>query len=142
LLPILGRPYGEALEAGEIQLAFDADGFFFTYFDKRLPLAPQTYQIVLRECVDSLPTEGPAIEVRDLVQNDAVVARFNGDFDLLDRLLDGQWYRLAYWRTASETINYRRFFDVTDLVGLKVENAEVFEARNRRVADLIGEGMI
>src|SRR5688572_10811767 len=70
LLPILGRPYGEALESKEIQLGFDADGFFLTYYDKRLPLAPQSYQLVLRECLAALPAEGPAIEVRDLVQND------------------------------------------------------------------------
>ncbi|HEV7767233.1 MAG TPA: alpha-amylase family glycosyl hydrolase, partial [Thermoanaerobaculia bacterium] len=129
LLPILGRPYGEALESSEIQLDFDADGFFFTYFDKRLPLAPQSYPIVIRESLDALPTEGPELEIRDLVQNDSVIAnsrflkdtlwriheqstvfrdaldeviaRFNGDFDLLDRLVEAQWYRLAYWRIAS-----------------------------------------
>jgi (1->4)-alpha-D-glucan 1-alpha-D-glucosylmutase len=170
LLPILGRPYGEALESGEIRLDFDADGFFFSYYDKRLPLAPQSYQLVLRECLAALPTEGPAIEVRDLVQNDSeiansrflketlwrvrdqeptfrealddVIARFNGDFDLLDRLLEAQWYRVAYWRIASETINYRRFFDVTDLVGVRVENPEVFELHNRLVFELIAEGKV
>src|SRR3954468_23276451 len=41
LLPILGRPYGEAVEAQEIKLGFDADGFYFAYFDHRLPLAPE-----------------------------------------------------------------------------------------------------
>jgi (1->4)-alpha-D-glucan 1-alpha-D-glucosylmutase len=170
LLPILGRPYGEALESGEIQLDFDADGFFFAYYDNRLPLAPQSYQLVLRECLAALPTEGPAIEVRDLVQNDAeiansrflketlwrvrdqeptfrealddVIKRFNRDFDLLDRLLESQWYRVAYWRIASETINYRRFFDVTDLVGVRVENPEVFELHNRLVFELIAEGKV
>ncbi|MFP5247971.1 MAG: malto-oligosyltrehalose synthase, partial [Thermoanaerobaculia bacterium] len=170
LLPILGRPYGEALESGEIQLAFDADGFYFTYYDKRLPLAPHSYQLVLRECIDSLPSEGPAIEVRDLVQNDGVIAnsrflkdtlwrvheqsqtfrdaltdamaRFNREADLLDRVLTAQWSRLAYWRIASETINYRRFFDVTDLVGLRVENPEVFEMRNRVILDMIVDGAV
>jgi (1->4)-alpha-D-glucan 1-alpha-D-glucosylmutase len=73
LLPILGRPYGEALESGEIQLAFDADGFFFMYYDKRLPLAPQSYQLVLRECLAALPNEGAALEVHDLVQNEGVI---------------------------------------------------------------------
>jgi (1->4)-alpha-D-glucan 1-alpha-D-glucosylmutase len=170
LLPMLGRPYGEALESGEIKLDFDTDGFFLTYYDKRLPLAPQSYPLVLRECLDALPTEGPAIEVRDLVQNEGVIAnsrflketlwrvreqtpefretlddvvvRFNSDFDLLDRLLDAQWYRLAYWRIASETINYRRFFDVTDLVGVRVENPEVFELHNRLVFELIADRKI
>ena len=167
LLPILGRPYGETLESHEIQLGFDADGFFFTYYDKRLPLAPQSYLLILRECVDAVPSEGVGVELRDLAQQDVVVAnskflketlsriyeqseefraaldatvaRINGDVNSLDRLLDAQWYRVAYWRIASETINYRRFFDITDLVGVRVENPEVFEARNRRILDLIDE---
>src|SRR5437660_864991 len=49
------------------------DGFFFTYYDKRLPLAPGSYAQVLRECVESLPREGVAIELRELVENDASV---------------------------------------------------------------------
>jgi len=170
LLPILGRPYGETLESGEIKLGFDADGFFFTYYDKRLPLAPQSYRQVLQQCVESLPTEGVAIELRELIESDdsvtnsrflketiwriyeqdapfrdaldRAVGTINGDVDALDALLDAQWYRLAYWRIASEKINYRRFFDVTDLVGLRVENPEVFEARNRRTLELIAEGKV
>src|SRR5438128_1624145 len=74
LLPILGKPYGDALESHEIQLGFDADGFFFRYYDKRLPLAPQSYNRVLRDCVDSLPKEGVAIELRELVEGDATVS--------------------------------------------------------------------
>jgi (1->4)-alpha-D-glucan 1-alpha-D-glucosylmutase len=176
LLPILGKPYGEALEAQEIQLHFDADGFFFTYYDKRLPLAPGSYGQVLRECIESLPPEGVSIELRELVENgDAAVnsrflketlwriyeqdetfrealqiaiTRINGQrgdaesFNVLDSLLDAQSYRLAYWRIASEKINYRRFFDVTDLVGVRVENPEVFEARNRRTLELVVEGKV
>ncbi len=176
LLPILGRPYGEVLEAGEIKLGFDENGFFFSYYDKRLPLAPGSYSQVLRQCVESLPKEGVAIELRDLVEGDETVANsrflketlariyeqsedfrntldetvglYNGtpgdgnSFDNLDTLLDAQHYRLAYWRIASEKINYRRFFDVTDLVGTRVENPEVFEARNRRHLELIAEGKV
>jgi len=176
LLAILGRPYGEAVESQEIKLNFDHDGFFFTYYDHRLPLAAESYRIVLRECVDALPREGVAFELRELTESEEAVAnskflketvwriyeqdaqfrdaleqtitRFNGEpgnpesFDALDALLDAQWYRLAYWRIASEKINYRRFFDVTDLIGVRVENPEVFEARNRRTFELIAEGKV
>jgi len=167
MLPILGAPYGQVLESGELQLGFDADGFFLSYYDKRLPLAPQSYHLVLSECLPALDDERVALQVRELVEHEeaidnskfvktelwrlhelsepfrdtlaAVIARFNKDFDMLDRLIDAQWYRVAYWRIASETINYRRFFDVTDLVGVRVENPEVFEMRYRRVLDLISE---
>src|SRR5438045_2735687 len=170
LLPILGRPYGESVDSHEIRLGFDHDGFFFSYYEHRLPLAPESYRIVLRECVDSLPTAGVAIELRELVEGDENVPnskflketirriyeqdasfrdalergieRIYKETDALDALLDAQWYRLAYWRIASEKINYRRFFDVTDLVGLRVENPEVFEARNRRTLELIAEGKV
>lgn len=170
LLPVLGRPYGEALESRELQLGVDVDGFFIAYYDKRFPLAPHSYRLILEQCADGLPAEGAGIEIRDLVQNetvtansrflketihrlreqspdfraalDLVVTRFNRDPDLLDRVLAAQWYRLAYWRVASESINYRRFFDVTDLVGIRVENPEVFEMRNRLILDLIGEGVV
>ncbi|HET7712523.1 MAG TPA: malto-oligosyltrehalose synthase, partial [Thermoanaerobaculia bacterium] len=176
LLPILGRPYGEAVEEQEIQLGFDRDGFYFSYYDHRLPLAPESYQSILARCVDSLPTQGVGIELRELVQSsdsvpnskflketvwriyeqepefrqslDATVQMINGrrgepeSFNDIDALLDAQWYRLAYWRIASEKINYRRFFDVTDLIGVRVENPEVFEARNRRTLELIAEGKV
>ncbi|PWT84845.1 MAG: malto-oligosyltrehalose synthase, partial [Blastocatellia bacterium] len=73
----------------------------------------------------------------------ATVARFNGSagqprsFDLLDQLLNDQSYRLAYWRVASEEINYRRFFDVNDLAALRVEDPAVFEEVHRFVFDLV-----
>lgn len=47
-------------------------------------------------------------------------------FDGLHQFLEAQPYRLAYWRVSSEEINYRRFFDINDLVGLRVENPVVF----------------
>ncbi len=176
LLPILGKPYGEVLEAQEIQLHFDADGFFFTYYDKRLPLSPGSYGLVLQECLKFLPENNVSIELRELSENhdsvpnsrflkdalwriheqdeafrnalQSAIERINGtqgrpeSFNTLDALLDAQSYRLAYWRIASEKINYRRFFDVTDLIGVRVENPEVFEARNRRTLELIAEGKV
>jgi (1->4)-alpha-D-glucan 1-alpha-D-glucosylmutase len=53
LLPILGRPYGEALENGEIDLRYNArEGSFSAwYFEHRMPIAPPTYGIILRAVV-------------------------------------------------------------------------------------------
>lgn len=160
LLPILGRPYGEALESREIRLHFDEEGFWIAYYDKRLPLAPDSYRLVLRQC-EPLPDELRELMEAEVANSkflketlwriyqedagfrDALDATVEGiGVDALDALLDAQWYRLAYWRIASETINYRRFFDVSDLVGVRVENPEVFEARNRRIFELIAEGKV
>lgn len=63
-------------------------------------------------------------------------------FDALHELLETQAYRLAYWRVASDDINYRRFFDVNSLGALRVEHAAVFEATHRLLLELVGQGKI
>src|SRR6185295_11665466 len=74
------------------------------------------------------------------------VRLFNGtkgeprSFDLLDRLLDEQAYRLSYWRVASEEINYRRFFDINELAAIRMENPAVFRAFHERIFELIRKG--
>jgi (1->4)-alpha-D-glucan 1-alpha-D-glucosylmutase len=63
-------------------------------------------------------------------------------FDALDELLECQAYRLAYWRVASDEINYRRFFDINDLAALRIEDERVFEATHRLLFQLLREGKI
>jgi (1->4)-alpha-D-glucan 1-alpha-D-glucosylmutase len=65
-----------------------------------------------------------------------------GSFDLLDRLLNAQWYRLTFWRTALENINYRRFFNISDLISVRTEQLEVFCATHRLVFELLREGKV
>ncbi|WP_217914698.1 malto-oligosyltrehalose synthase [Miltoncostaea marina] len=60
----------------------------------------------------------------------------------LPELLDRQWYRLAHWKVADEELNYRRFFDVDTLAGIRMERPEVFEATHRVLLDLHAEGAI
>ncbi len=60
----------------------------------------------------------------------------------LHQLLESQAYRLAYWRVASDEINYRRFFDVNDLAALRMENEAVFEATHRLVLELLAEDKV
>ncbi|HEV7447726.1 MAG TPA: malto-oligosyltrehalose synthase, partial [Steroidobacteraceae bacterium] len=79
---------------------------------------------------------------------EAVVRSYAGapgdsaSFDALHELLEAQAYRLASWRVAPDEINYRRFFDVNDLAGLRVENLTVFEDTHRLLFELISEGKI
>ena len=63
-------------------------------------------------------------------------------FDALDALLGDQAYRLAFWRVASEEINYRRFFDVNDLAAIRMELPEVFDAAHHLVFELIAAGAV
>ncbi|MBD5605045.1 MAG: malto-oligosyltrehalose synthase [Candidatus Eremiobacteraeota bacterium] len=65
-----------------------------------------------------------------------------GATDRLDTLLQRQNYRLAYWRVSADEINYRRFFDINDLAGLRVEDAEVLAQTHRFVFELIAAGRV
>src|SRR5205085_4288114 len=60
----------------------------------------------------------------------------------LARLIERQHYRLVSWRRAANEINYRRFFDVTDLAALRMENPEVFEAVHARVLEWVADGSV
>lgn len=79
---------------------------------------------------------------------DAALAELNGNpgdrasFDRLHALLEQQPYRLAYWRTASHEINYRRFFDINDLAGLRQEEPQVFEATHTLLGELLAAGAV
>jgi (1->4)-alpha-D-glucan 1-alpha-D-glucosylmutase len=76
------------------------------------------------------------------------IREFNGEpgephsFNRLDELLEDQAYRLAFWRVAAEEINYRRFFDINDLAGLRVERGEVFQSTHRLIFQLLREGKV
>jgi (1->4)-alpha-D-glucan 1-alpha-D-glucosylmutase len=128
LLPILGDQYGKVLERGELQIEMDVDRgageAVLRYFDNRLPL--------------TLPRR---IEPEELPRLNGIPGQPHS-FDALHELLETQAYRLAYWRTAAHEINYRRFFDINTLAGLRVEDPEVFDAIHRRLARLLEEGRV
>jgi (1->4)-alpha-D-glucan 1-alpha-D-glucosylmutase len=79
---------------------------------------------------------------------DRAVALCNGtpgdprSFDPMHRLLEAQAYRLAHWRVSSHEINYRRFFDINDLVGVRMEIPRVFAETHRLIRKLLADGSI
>ena len=113
LLPVLGKHYGEALE--ELKLERRRGKWSVRYFDHCFPLNARSTRSLKRSPKDSLE---------------------------LHRLLEQQYYRLAYWRVASDEINYRRFFEIADLAGIRVEDRTVFEATHGLVARLARRGAI
>ncbi|MFR0356362.1 malto-oligosyltrehalose synthase [Streptomyces sediminimaris] len=60
----------------------------------------------------------------------------------LPQLLDAQYYRPAWWRLARTELNYRRFFSISELIGVRVEDPEVFEATHAKILRLLREGVI
>lgn len=113
LLPVLGKHYGEALE--ELKVERKGGKWYVRYFDHRFPLNARSTRNLRQPPEHSLA---------------------------LHRLLEKQHYRLAYWRVASDEINYRRFFEITDLAGLRIEDPEVFEATHALAARLAQRGGI
>src|SRR5262245_23061967 len=85
-------------------------------------------------------------EIRAFVEDNVRI--FNGvageprSFDLLDRLLTAQTYRLADWRVAGDEVNYRRFFDVSNLAAIRMERPEVFAATHELTLKLVGDGTV
>ncbi|WP_103531456.1 malto-oligosyltrehalose synthase [Streptomyces sp. SM11] len=60
----------------------------------------------------------------------------------LPELLDAQHYRLGWWRLARTELNYRRFFTVSELIGVRVEHPEVFDATHAKVLELLDDGVL
>jgi (1->4)-alpha-D-glucan 1-alpha-D-glucosylmutase len=179
LVPILGSSYGEALEAGEIELRYDAGegSFSVWYHEHRLPIGPSRYGEILQKVVaEAGATNEPAgralLELAARYRGPhnpprnqapafkAALASVAGGKEVIERglqayrpprpdavlalhyLLERQHYRLAYWRLAGSEINYRRFFDINTLAGLRVEDAGTFQAIHGLVRRLIAEGRL
>ena len=97
-------------------------------------LRPRLRQALLSE--EMQPVLERALERINGVAGDA------RSFDRLHELLEQQPWRLAYWRVSSEEINYRRFFDINDLVGLRMENPEVFAATHCLIRRMLARGEV
>lgn len=147
---LLGRLY-ETLEKDhphlqELQSILTAIG----YLPARTELTPEKMEErsrekeVIKRRLAALYQQSP--EIRAALNE--TVRIFNGaagdprSFDLLDRLLKDQAYRPAFWRVASDEINYRRFFDINSLAAIRMEAPEVFEEAHRLILRLLQEGMV
>ena len=132
ILPLLGDELDRVLERDEIRLRIHESGSRVAYFDRTFPLDPSTLpkEIQLAQ-VD--PGRRPAAE--EWASGDEGRKRLRG-------LLDAQNYRLRFWRRAHDEINYRRFFDVSDLVGLRMETAEIFDATHKLILQWVRDGVV
>ncbi|MGW4505191.1 malto-oligosyltrehalose synthase [Streptomyces sp. NPDC004436] len=96
-----------------------------------------------------LPLLGGPPESCDLRVEDGVLRHGEQEFPLRDgtaelplpELLAAQWYRPAWWREGTRVLNYRRFFTISDLIGVRVEDPEVFTATHAKVLELVRDGV-
>jgi len=130
MLPILEDEYRKVLEAGKLRFVCENGKPFITYYDRKFPVNAQS----LTAC----GITNPESMSKDL-NGTAGGAR---SWDNLDALIQRQHYLLAYWRDAAREINYRRFFDVTEMVALKMELPEVFRETHQLVFGWLTSGRI
>ena len=97
----------------------------------------EQHQALRRQLEELLRADGSVAPALD----DEIEA-LNADPDRLDALLRRQNYRLAHWRTASEELDYRRFFNIESLIGVRVEDPEVFARTHRLIVELVKEGTV
>ena len=128
LLPVLDDQYGRVLEAGRLHVSRENGEFVLRYADHVFPLSPSSLPGLANESRSQTPGGDSDTEAWGDSDIEAWVESVNGDPDALHLLLEKQHYRLAYWRTAASELNYRRFFDITGLAGLRVEDEEVFRS--------------
>ncbi len=191
LAPFLGKPYGEALESGEIFLAYDTEGFSVNYYEHRYPLRIESYPFLLDHNIDNLkkqmgeeyPDYVKYLGLLYVVKNlpaasepehrinqinfvkkmiwelystnplikkhiDATTQEFNGrkddpkSFTLLDSILAQQNFRLSFWRVANQELNYKRFFNINELISIRVQDEDVFKKTHSLITGWIKEGKI
>jgi (1->4)-alpha-D-glucan 1-alpha-D-glucosylmutase len=98
----------------------------------------------LRERLRQLVNANPEVEtfLRERLAEFIGERGDSSSFSLLERLLAEQFYVLSYWQNVNEEINYRRFFTITDLVGVRVEDPLVFEATHGLILRLASQAPV
>ncbi|WFU06583.1 malto-oligosyltrehalose synthase (plasmid) [Rhizobium sp. CB3171] len=127
-LPWLGKPLEEALAAGELQLRYDptVGPLQLAYFDNCFPLSEGSAQFMIAQ------TGGDTERLQ----------AFSRDAAKMKELIQEQHWQLLLWKDAARHLNYRRFFEVAGLVGIRVEDERVFEDTHRLTIELVRSGQV
>src|SRR5690625_292570 len=162
LLPFLGRTYGEVLDEGELRITYEDGRFYASYYENRFALSPATYGTLIEYILTALEREEGYFDLKQVAEAyESLLPDERGKADALrmrlalvlqdqavdemlaemppaaiHELLERQFWRLSYWKIAGSEINYRRFFDVNELVALRMEDDDVFWDAHRLLGEL------
>lgn len=162
ILPTLGEPYGAALREGKLAFGYDAAKGMavLRYFEHAFPLAPPTTAPLFEALGGRIAEAGAvyAASTPDTIGRgrealaaiagdggaslDRALAGLSAQTALVHRIHEAQVWRLAHFRLGREEASYRRFFEVTGLVGLAVERPAVFDDAHRLLLELAAEGAV
>ena len=131
ILPVLGEQYGTVLANGELRVVDEPDAqgrrFRIRYHDHSFPLSPESLEALDRVGrIDSLTGEAGHPE----------------SWNRLHGLLERQHYRLVHWRIGDRVLNYRRFFAISELAGVRQEDEHVFERTHAKILELVEAGVL
>ena len=169
----LAKPYGAALEAGELWIELVQGSPRLRHYESSWPLGPASWGQLLSAgglgsaeppCFGELKwlqgTEPPldedrcayrrhAAHAREMLKGaladgtlQAAVERMQSDRTAFDEVLRAQFYQLHGWKLAGELTNYRRFFDIDTLIGVRAELPHVAAATHARIEAMISQGEI
>ena len=164
MAPVLGKTLENAIADREIQLIFSEKGFSLKYFEHQLPISAKAYAFVLSKKPDDFglweERFSAAVEdelkwqqyksgfVAEVQQDDFLSASldsllelFNSSEELMQQILELQYFKPVHWKVSEERINFRRFFTINDLICLRMEDEKVFDDYHAFILQLCREGL-
>ena len=124
--PILGKPLPDAIKAKELTIVLNEGKLGLKYFDTIVPLNQASYSLVVGS--------------KGVVTNEEVEA-VNNDPNLLQQIIDGQYYLPCLWQDTDTQINYRRFFTINGLISLNIQDEVVFNDHHSFIRILCDDGI-
>jgi malto-oligosyltrehalose synthase/4-alpha-glucanotransferase len=161
MAPFLGTDLDSAVSEGIIKLIMKQGRLFFNFSEQNYPVNPALYRKILHDDASMIPLpsqptgneiNGTPWEsyINKLSENasDPVVSnhiqscldRVNNSVEFMLELLNEQFYKLCYWQLAHEKINYRRFFTVSELICLNIQDKKVFDAYHQTILQMVEAG--
>jgi malto-oligosyltrehalose synthase/4-alpha-glucanotransferase len=169
LIPFLGKELKEALAGKEIKLEWMNGRFIFRYYDYTFPLNHESVKQLFLINSETVPTvflglydrytennpDSASLEELSSVSDDLhekspdlreyineIITYANAGNDILLKLLNDQHYQLCYWRDSDNVMNYRRFFTVTSLICLAMEDDNVFDEYHTFIRSLVNDNLV
>ncbi len=162
MAPFLGKSLQEVLDAGELKLQLNSEGFSLAYYDNVYPISKRSYNFILAEVNPESSKKFQQILkehkdwedikialLRELDRNpklkemaEAGLEKINSSREKMEQFVNLQYYLPAHWKETEKEINYRRFFTINDLMCLSMEKEEVFNTYHLYIKELCDAGLI
>lgn len=135
MLPVLGDELDAVISRDELRVSHENGQYRLRYFDHSFPIDPSTLSNLLDAAGSDAEAQDPARVMEAFSAGDAGPGR-------LRALVDAQPYLLSFWRRAATQINYRRFFEINDLVAVRQEDPGVFDATHALILEWVEKGLL